>query len=66
MCTINSSTQADVTPRCRDVSEAMRDRVAKGYGFNAAQNVKVLNDDIVLQRVWEWLSRILALPTFDT
>ena len=59
----NSNFQDDVDAKCRDISEAMRDRVAKGYGFNAAQNVKILNNDVVLQTLWEWLTRIPTPPT---
>lgn len=59
----NSNTQDAVNARCKDISEAMRDRVAKGYGFSAAQNVKILNDDVVLKTLWEWLARILTPPT---
>jgi hypothetical protein len=53
---LSATTSDDVDAKCRDISEAMRDRVAKGYGFNAAQNVKILNDDVVLKTLWEWLT----------
>ena len=36
----------------------MRERVAKGYGFDAAKNVKLLTDDRILQEVWVWLKCI--------
>jgi hypothetical protein len=53
---ISAAASDDVTRRSKDISEAMRERVAKGYGFNAAQNVKILDDDVVLQNVWAWLA----------
>ena len=58
-----SITQDDVIAvKCRDISEVMRDRVAKGYGFNAVQNAKLLEDDVILRNVWEWLAGTLPLP----
>ena len=62
-CSKNSTSQDAVAARCRDISEAMKDRVAKGYGFNPAQNVMVLDDDVILRSVWEWLASILIPPT---
>ena len=45
-----------------DISESMRERVANGYGFDPAKNAKLLkDDDVILQRVWEWLSCIQTL-----
>jgi hypothetical protein len=49
------STIDNVAARHRDISECMRERVAKGYGFDAAKNVKLLTDNVVLQDVWAWL-----------
>lgn len=36
----------------------MQERVAEGYGFNATENVKILNDDVILKNVWVWLKCI--------
>ena len=44
--------------RDKDISERMRERVAKGYGFDAVKNVKLLADDQMLQDVWAWLQCI--------
>lgn len=52
---IGATICADIATHCKDISDCMRERVAKGYGFEAAANVKLLSDDEVLQRVWVWL-----------
>ena len=46
-----------------DISEKIRRRVAKGYGFSPSTNVKLLKGDPVLQEVWAWLQCILTTPT---